>query len=78
MKDKDEKIIREIHDQIKYSKVTVFDAIIDISENKSIDVEDIVKMLDDNLLQQLKDECINERKVLSIKPKKNTIDSLFA
>lgn len=75
---KDEKIIKDIIDQVKYLKVTVFDAIIDISEKKGIDVEDIVKMLDTNLLSQLKDECIKDRKVLSIKPNKNNIENLFA
>lgn len=73
-----EKIIKDIRDQIKYHNITVFDAILDIAETKSIDVEDIVKMLDVNLLEQLKTECINERKVLSIKKRqKYTIDSLF-
>lgn len=75
---KDEKIIKDIIDQVKYLKVTVFDAIIDISEKKGIDVEDIVKMLDNNLLAQLKDECVKERKVISIKPNKNSIENLFA
>ena len=72
-----EKIIKDIRDQIKYHNITVFDAILSIHEEKEIDVEDIVKMLDANLLEQLKTECINERKVLSIKPQKYTIDSLF-
>lgn len=70
------KIVSDIIDHIKYYNSTVFDAIIHISENTSLDVEDILKMLDENLLCQLKEECIKERKVIKIKPKRS-IDMLF-
>lgn len=42
----------------------VFDAILDISEQSGLDVEDIVKSLDENLLCELKAYSIKERKVL--------------
>lgn len=74
---KDEKIIKDVIDLVKYYDMTVFDAIIDLSEKKGIDVEDIVKMLDENLLCQLREECVKERKVLSIKQKTHSLDSLF-
>lgn len=75
---KDEKIINQIIDYVKYKNTNVFDAILDISEQSGLDVEDIVKSLDENLLCELKAFSIKERKVL-IKEKQNTsnIESLF-
>lgn len=77
MKDRNEKMVKEILDHVHYTKCTVFDAILEISEQKNIDVEDIFKMLDENLKQQAAEDCINERKVISIPPKKKSIDCLF-
>lgn len=77
---KDEKIINEIIDYVKYKQTNVFDAILDISDQTGLDVEDIVKSLDENLLCELKAFSIKERKVLIKDKKQNTsdIESLFA
>ena len=45
---RDEKIINQIIDYVKYKDTNVFDAILDISEQSGLDVEDIVKSLDEN------------------------------
>lgn len=76
---KDEKIINEVIDYVKYNRTNVFDAILDISEKSGLDVEDIVKSLDENLLCELKEYVIKERKVLIKDKKQNTsnIESLF-
>ena len=75
---RDEKIINNLIDYVKYKDTNVFDAILDISEQSGLDVEDIVKSLDENLLCELKAYSIKERKVL-LKEKQNTsdIESLF-
>lgn len=76
---RDEKIINQIIDYVKYKDTNVFDAILDISEQTGLDVEDIVKSLDENLLCELKAYSIKERKVLMKVNKQNTsnIESLF-
>lgn len=76
---KNQKIINQIIDYVKYHKSSVFDAIIDISEKLCLDIEDIVKSLDDNLLCELRKECIRDRKVLSLNDVSNTdIESFFS
>lgn len=76
---KNQKIINQIIDYVKYHKSSVFDAIIDISEKLCLDIEDIVKSLDDNLLCELRKECIRDRKVLSLNDVINTdIESFFS
>lgn len=74
---KDDRIVREIIDYISYHNSSTFDAIISISETDGIDVEDIVKMLDDNLLCKLREECIRDRKVLIREKQQLTLESLF-
>lgn len=76
---KNQKIINQIIDYVKYHKSSVFDAIIDISEKLCLDIEDIVKSLDDNLLCELRKECIRDRKVLALNDVSNTdIESFFS
>lgn len=75
---KDERIINALMDYIKYYKMSVLDAILEMHEKDNIDIEDIVKGLDSNLTTQLKNECISKNLVRNMgKVNKITIDDLF-
>lgn len=75
---KDERIINALMDYIKYYKMSVLDAILEMHERDNIDIEDIVKGLDNNLTTQLKNECISKNLVRNMgKVNKITIDDLF-
>lgn len=75
---KDERIINTLMEYIKYYDMSVYDAIIELHEKDNIDIEDIVKGLDSNLLTQVKQECIVNNRVRNMgKVNKITIDDLF-
>lgn len=75
----DEKIINTILDYARYNNINVFDALLEVAEEQNLDVEDIVKSLDVNILCELKQHCVKERKVLNTgSQQKYDIESLFS